>query len=468
MNSKSTRFRITAWYSISLSLATIVLFVSFFIVTKQTLYSRVDSELLTHGNAIVNLTAKQRSPLHKVLLSHIASDEFNQMPGMLVVLLNPQGKTMQSSLSQDNFQDSYTPLFTHASQTANPIFQDAKVGKTQMRFYAKSISNNGQHIGVILVAHPIDVIQKSLNSLLFILGIVFVVLIIPMILGGYMMARSIMQPISDMITKLQEIGSEHLQKRINNPKTGDEMEELAFTFNNLLERLQNMFQRERQFIGDVAHELKTPLATLQSGIEITLAKKRSKEEYKKALEEALIDAQRQSKMLSNILDLAWSEASNGQDETKRINLSELIYELEDIMQRLAQQKNIIIEKNIAKKIYINAVGTKDKLARAILNILDNAIKYTPHQGKITVTLKRDQKFAVINVNDTGRGIAEKDMPHIFERFYRGSLTDKTQGSGLGLAIAQSIIHVHHGTIQVKSTAGKGTIVTISLPIIQTT
>ena len=196
MNIRSARFRITAWYSISLSLATILIFISFFVVTKQTLYNLVDSELTTHGNSLVQLALAQRSTMHQMLLNHVAADEFNQTPGMLVVLLDDQGKIVQSSLTDDTFQDSYFPLYKLAQQSDKPVFQNETVAHTQMRFYAKSISDNGRLIGVILVAHPIDVIQKSLNALLAILGFVFVLLVIPMILGGYGMARGIMQPIS--------------------------------------------------------------------------------------------------------------------------------------------------------------------------------------------------------------------------------------------------------------------------------
>lgn len=465
MNIRSARFRITAWYSISLSLATILIFISFFVVTKQTLYNRVDSELTTHGNSIVQLALTQRSTMHQMLLSHVAADEFNQTPGMLVVLLDNQGKIVQSSLTDDTFQDAYLPLFNLAQQSDKPVFQNETVAQTQMRFYAKSVSDNGRLIGVILVAHPIDVIQKSLNSLLAILGFVFVLLVIPMILGGYGMARGIMQPIAYLIDKLQKISSDHLHERIKNPKTGDEMEELVVTFNNLLNRLQSAFQRERQFIGDVAHELKTPLATLQSGIEITLSKNRTKEEYKEALQEALIDAKRQSKTLSNILDLAWSEASSTQDGTKKVNLSELLNELHEVLSNLAVQKEITIEKSIENNIVVPGIGTKDKLARALLNIFENAIKYTPKKGKIHITLKKEHNHAQIQISDTGVGIPEKDLPHIYERFYRGATTDKTLGSGLGLAIAQSIIHAHQGKIQVKSHVGKGSTFIVILPII---
>lgn len=476
MNIRSARFRITAWYSLSLSLATIIIFLSFFVVTQQTLYNRVDSELTTHGNTIVQLASSENTMLHGVMLNHIASDEFQQTPGMLVVILDAQGKVIQSSLANDSFQSTYQPMYKLAIETNTPVFQNETIADSQMRFYAKSIFDKGRLIGVVLVAHPIDVIQKSLNSLLFILGAVFVVLIIPMILGGYGIARGVMKPLASLIEKLKIITSEHLHERIKNPHTGDEMEELTVTFNSLLDRLQHAFQRERQFIGDVAHELKTPLATLQSGLEVTLSKTRTKEEYKEALQEALIDTKKQSQTLNSILDLAWSEAMTKEDKRIQLNLTELLEELGEITEKLGKQKDLNIEKVFDKDIYVAGVGSKEKLAQALLNILENAVKYTPQNGTIKLTAKKENNHAKIQISDTGIGIAQKDLPHIFERFYRGEGTDKTKGSGLGMAIAQSIIHAHQGKIHVKSptfvktSAGKhtnkGTTVTIILPIMR--
>lgn len=467
VNIRSIRFRITAWYSLSLTLATAFIFISFFIVTQNTLYSQVDSQLVSHGDKLVQLATAQGSTLHEVLLQRVVFAEFSQIPGMLVVLLDAQGNIIQSSLSGDTQQNKYQELFQLANKSDNTVLQNQTVANTPMRFYAKAVRNQNQLVGVILVAHQIDVIQKSLTSLLTILGIVFAVLVLPMILGGYGMARGIMQPIDELIVKLQKISSEHLQERIKNPATGDEMEELVVTFNNLLDRLQSSFQRERQFITDVAHELKTPSATLQSGIEIALSKNRTKEEYKEALEESLIDAQRQSKTLSNILDLAWSEASSTADAVIPVNLSELLLEVYEVVFKLAKRKDIAIKKSLDTNIFVAGIGSKDKLARAFLNILENAVKYTKPKGKIRILLKKEQALAKVQVIDTGIGIADKDMPHIFERFYRGESTDKTLGSGLGLAITQSIIHGHKGKIKVKSAEGKGTTVIVILPSINT-
>ncbi|MEK7565465.1 MAG: ATP-binding protein, partial [Patescibacteria group bacterium] len=269
-------------------------------------------------------------------------------------------------------------------------------------------------------------------------------------------------PINDMSTKLKRISSENLDERIENPRTRDELEELAQTSNNLLNRLDQAFKRERQFIGDVAHELKTPLATLQSGAEIILSKKRNNEEYEKAFKESLVDIHRLSVTLKNILDLAWLGADNATITGEIFNLSAEVTELRDMITKIAIAKKIKINGVIADDIFVS--GKKDKINRALLNILDNAIKYTPEKGTITLSLKKKNSQVLIEISDTGSGIAKEDLPHIFERFYRGGKTGKTFGSGLGLAIAQAAITSHHGEIKVTSKLGHGTTFTIILPL----
>ncbi len=293
----------------------------------------------------------------------------------------------------------------------------------------------------------------------------FVGLIIILAIIGFFIIYYITRSLTYLASRMKLISSENLGERIRDIGGENEIGELARSFNSLLDRLDDAFKRERQFITDVAHELKTPSATLQSGVEIALSKDRTKEEYKEALVEALIDAQRQSKTLSNILDLAWSESNSGHDDKKETNLSQLLEELEDIILKLAKPKNITVEKTIEKNVLVASIGTKDKLARAFLNILENAVKYTKPGGKIQILLKKEQELVKVQVTDTGMGIADKDLPHIFERFYRGESTDKALGSGLGLAITQSIINTHQGKIKVKSTEGKGTIVIVTLPSI---
>jgi len=212
--------------------------------------------------------------------------------------------------------------------------------------------------------------------------------------------------------------------------------------------------------------LKTPLSTLRSGVEITLSKQRKGSEYKAALTDSLIDINNISSTLKNILDLAWTRSDNARGKAEKIDLSKVANELKEILEKLSLAKNIQITANIEKGIGV--LGSEDKLMRAFLNVIDNAVKFTPNNGMITLSLKKQGSIAIFSVKDNGIGISKKDLPNIFNRFYRGSGTEKTLGSGLGLSIAQALINAHQGKIVVKSKPESGTNVTIELPLVSTT
>src|SRR3989344_1590084 len=262
---------------------------------------------------------------------------------------------------------------------------------------------------------------------------ILIVLFFILAIAEFIVVYKITKSITYLSTKIKSITSENLEEKINGIKSEDEIGELANSFNGLLDRLNEAFKREQQFIGDVAHELKTPLSTQISSFEVTLSKSRDIDEYKKTIEEALAEAHQLSATLKNVLDLAWSETPNKQNGRTKFNLSELMDDLYEIAQKIAYKKRVHVKLSTTKNIYI--YGFKDKLARAILNIIDN-----------------------------GQGIPEEEIPHIFNRFYRGSKTDKVLGSGLGLAIAKSIVTLHQGEIKVKSNKGKGSTFIVVLPL----
>lgn len=439
MNTKSIHFKIISLFSLFLFLATGIIFTVFYIVTSQIIFQEVDRELLLHSN----------NPI-----------EFNSTPGMVITILDQNGGIKQSSISYDTPYVSYKYLFETAKKSSSESFVNQNIGSTPMRFLVKPVIVDGKLTEVLLIAHPIHAIQNSLNLLFSTLGVIFVSLILPTILGARFLAIKTIKPISDIADKMDEITSENLDKRLDVPKSRDEIEELTTTFNHLLDRLQQSFTRERQFMGDIAHELKTPIATLKSGVELTLSKDRQKVEYKKTLSETLIDVDRISSLLQNILDLAWIRAEKSTTNNKSFNLSEVVSELKEIANKLSFQKQIKIISDIEPKIEI--IGDEGKIAKAILNVIDNAIKYTPKGGIVSISLQKNIKKAIVEIKDNGIGIPRKETPHIFRRFYRGSRTEKTLGSGLGLAIARNIINAHHGDIKITSEVGKGTSVEISL------
>jgi signal transduction histidine kinase len=306
---------------------------------------------------------------------------------------------------------------------------------------------------IILTIH----ILQYKYSVQLIVGLFFLLAII-----GFVVVYKITHSITFLSFQMRQISSKTLDKRITSIKGSDEIGQLAQTFNELLDRLDKAFRRERQFIADVAHEMKTPIATLRSSFEVTLQKERSNDEYKKIIKDSIYETERITNTLKDILDLAWSEVPNENLRTV-FNLSELIAELSEIAQKLAVKKQISVTSTITPQIKIN--GFRERLGRAALNIIDNAIKYTPINGKVYIALEVEKDRAVISIKDTGKGIEEGELSNIFKRFYRGSKTNKVFGAGLGLAISKSTIQVHKGAIKVVSHQGKGSVFFIFLPLI---
>lgn len=291
----------------------------------------------------------------------------------------------------------------------------------------------------------------------YVLGVLFLILSVI----GFITIYRITKSITNLSLQIRQISSKNLDKRISSTSSDDEIGQLGSSFNELLDRLDVAFKRERQFIADVAHEMKTPIATLRSSFEVTLQKERSNEEYKKIITDSISETDRLTTTLKDVLDLAWSEVPN-ESLRDRFDLSELMYEMSEIAQKLAIKKQISVIYTIAP--HIQMLGFRERLGRAILNIIDNAMKYTSHKGRVHISLIREYNNALITIKDNGQGIEESELEHIFDRFYRGSKTNKIFGAGLGLAIAKATINIHKGVIKVESKPKIGSTFAIVLPL----
>lgn len=278
---------------------------------------------------------------------------------------------------------------------------------------------------------------------------------------GFIVVYKITQSLTILSSSMMQISSKTLDRRITSIKGNDEIGRLAYAFNDLLDRLDRAFKRERQFIADVAHEMKTPIATLRSGFEVTLQKGRTNDEYKKIIKDSICETDRLTTTIKDVLDLAWSEVPN-ENSRSVFDLSELISEMAEITQKLAIKKQITITHSISPHIHLK--GFRERLGRTFLNIIDNAIKYTPQNGNVHIALIKEFNNALITVKDNGQGIEEGELEHIFNRFYRGSKAEKVFGAGLGLAIAKATIGIHKGVIQVKSKPKIGSTFSIVIPL----
>ena len=284
-------------------------------------------------------------------------------------------------------------------------------------------------------------------------------------LGGWWLAGRALAPVRAMTETANRIEAKNLAERLPLPPRNDELGKLAHTFNQLLDRLQAAFQRERRFTADVSHDLRTPLALMKSSIGVALNRPRSATE----LQGTLVEIDGQIDRLSGILDasLTLSRADSGQlgEHFAPLNLSELLVDLAETSTPYAEEeRNQTVACDIAADLWVK--GDRDYLTRLFLNLLDNAMQYTPPGGTIRLTAAPDGGQIAAVIEDDGPGIAPEDLSHVFDRFYRADKA-RTGGirehAGLGLSIAQAIAHAHGGEITVESQLGHGSRFTVWLP-----
>jgi two-component system OmpR family sensor kinase len=280
--------------------------------------------------------------------------------------------------------------------------------------------------------------------------------------GGYIMARAALRPVDEMSSAARRIDAEALARRIAVRGTGDELDRLADTLNGMLARLENTFTEMRRFSADAAHELRSPLTALKGTLEVTLRADRSGEEYRAALVSALEEVERLIRLAEDLLLLSRSTAGP-ESPRARVDLEPLVLEVADTGARLGKDRSVVVRVDpIAPLAVLGDVGA---LRRAVLNLVENGVKYTPPGGRVEVSVVADGADALIAVEDTGPGIEAADATRIFEAFVRldAARARETGGSGLGLAIARSIVVAHRGTIAVDRAAGGGARFTIRLP-----
>ncbi len=328
-------------------------------------------------------------------------------------------------------------------------------------FYTDILGNTTGIVAVTRSPNDIDAILTTFTDVLLIVGPVALLLAG---LVGYLYLKRSFHPVQVMASTIRDIEEHNLDKRLE-VHSNDELGYLASTFNRMLTRLENAFQREKQFTGDASHELRAPLAVIQGEATLALSKDRDADEYRKALENIYQQTEDMSSMLRKLLFLARYEDTR-QLDFEEINLKVLFDELKADLEILCEDKSIQCELHAIDNMIV--WGHRLSLREMFFNIIENAIRYTPDGGEISATMERKDRYACIAIRDNGIGIPEEHLRHIFEQFYRVDKSpSRTEGgAGLGLAISRRIAEIHNGTITVESEVDKGSIFYIYLPLIK--
>ena len=360
------------------------------------------------------------------------------------------------------------PLSEQALKNASrglPTFETLEgLGPYPVRVLTWPVVKAGRVSGVIQVGMSRENLDKTLRRFLWIMAGIFPVALLLAGGGGWALARKALQPVDRMTETARRISAEHLDRQVHGSGAGDELDRLAQTLNEMLGRLNTAFQEIRQFSADASHELQTPLTVLKGEIEVGLRSPRRPEEYQAILRSALEETDRIARLVEGLLLLSRSDAGVLRMDRRPVNLKNLIEDVLKEVQPLAGSHAVQLRTGPMEPAQVP--GDPDRLRRLILNLVDNGIKYTPPGGSVEISLRTDEKWALLRVSDTGIGISEEDQEEIFRRFYRtaGARAQGGSGAGLGLAIARSIAEAHGGRIQVESAAGQGSRFTISLPL----
>jgi len=354
-------------------------------------------------------------------------------------------------------------------------FADASEGNSPPRFETLSIGAAGrwrivavQDTGpssplTVKIGRSLATFEHETRELLFTFLLTGPITLLIAVSGGYFLARRALNPVHAITQTAKRISVQQLSERISVNNPTDELGILAETLNEMIERLERSFQEMRRFTADAAHELRTPLAVMRNDVEVTLRSSRSGEEYCRVLENVLDETNRLTTMADQLLFLCRQDAGLQANRQESIPMDDLLEGVVVNMQLVAGEKGVSL-KLVANPSH-SIMGDPRQLRSVFYNLLDNAIKYTPASGAISVTSKADNGQLVVVIADTGIGIPEEHLAKIFDRFYRvdPARSGDENGAGLGLSICQSVIRGMAGDIHVVSSVEQGTTITVRLP-----
>lgn len=466
----SIRFRLTVWYT-SL-LAIVILFVSIALSTLvgRQLRQDVDDRLLQTVHSIrpgIEVQVTKRGNVSAVTIPPL--DPITS-PGQVAQIILPDGRV----ISETGGPDSPLPAASVDQQSIRFEYRTADVAGSTVRTltYPMISDPSNVFVGTIVVAESLESVERTVHLLERLLLFASPLGLVLAAVGGWLLAGQALRPIDRITATAAAIasgggGPRSLATRLDVPDTGDELARLALTFNHMLDRLEDTFGMQRRFIADASHELRTPLTAIRGNIDVLLRQASTGRINGPDLNDTMDDLRRESarmsRLIEDLLTLARTDAPpDNADRQSPVRLDAVV---EDAI-RTASSLTTGQHLHLTRADPVTIVADRDRITELLLILLDNAIRHTPVDGEILVSVESTGSDARLTIRDTGEGIAEEHLPHLFERFYRAGLArDRASGgTGLGLAIAQSIVRLHGGEISVTSVLGTGTTFTVLLPI----
>lgn len=457
---RSVRLRLTLWYVLLLAIILAAFSAGIYLTLRHNLYDNLDDSIQNRANILLDVMGYEGS--RPTLAGVVSSDDPNQGESFVRVFDASGAVTFDSSAAAGD-----VPVDISAVERAlagRPSTRRVSVDGEPMRVRTLPIQRDGRISGVLEVGLSEGDVSETLQALLLIVGIAYPVTLLVASVGGVFLAERALAPV-DRVTRLaRRMSAEDLSQRLNLRLPDDEVGRLARTFDEMIARLDDAFRRQRQFTADASHELRTPLTAMKGQVEVALSRPREAAAYREVLQAVNEEVDRLIRLVASLLTLAKADAGQIPIACEAVDLGELIAAAVDQVRPVARQRELDVRVEQGPDATLQA--DEDLLLQLLLNLLDNAVKYTPSGGHVSVGWGADGQHVDVWVRDTGIGIASEHLPHIFDRFYRA---DKARsraegGVGLGLSICRWIAEAHGGSISVQSAPGKGATFTVKLPL----
>ncbi len=453
----SIRWRLTLWITLALAVVLTCFAVLVYAMLRQALYEQTDRLLRTglgqlKADPNVERAAEERFPYW--------IEDFQEHQGLLCAIYRADGTLVARTAG---LTESLPPL---PRQVSNPWVEDEQLPDIgRHRVMAERMRLGGKEFVVLLLA-PLEAVDRELQSVRSVLLAAGPATLLLSAGLAYWLARKALAPVDRIQRSTSAVTADRLDQRLPVDNPHDELGRLTQTINAMIGRLERSFAEIRRFTADASHELRTPLTALRTQVEVALGQSLTPGEQQQLLSNVLEELVWMSRLTEQLLTLSRTDAGVEQFPLVPLSLDSVVAGVVETMRPLAESKQILLQ--LDAKGPIQVAGDEGPLRRLFINLLDNALKYTPAGGIVSVQVSVRGQAVTVAVSDTGIGIPPEHLPHVFERFYRvdRARTRAEGGTGLGLSIAQSIVQAHAGTIEITSTLGRGTscIVTLQRPL----
>lgn len=453
------RVRLTLWYVVLLAVLLAAFSAGVYAALRENLYSSLNDSIDNRAEIVAGLVTRDG-----VLDTSEVDIPGDPLEGENFVRVYDASGALIFDNSTPEFSAPPDPGAVAAALAGDRSRWHVKTAHEDLRVIAAPIENDSGVLGVVEVGLSEGDVRETLRFLLVAIAIVYPVMLIVATGGGVFLAGRALSPIDRLTRVAQSITAEDLSRRIDTSGPDDEIGRLARTFDGMIARLDESFQKQRQFTADASHELRTPLTAVKGQIEVALQRDREPGEYREVLTAVNSDVDRMVRLVGSLLALARADAGQIPLERERVSLGAVVRDGVGQVRPTAEEKSIELAAEEGPEISLMA--DQDLLLQLVLNLLDNALKYTPEGGSVSVSWALEDGEARLRVSDSGPGIAPEHAQRVFDRFYRVDVARSRAdgGTGLGLSIGRWIAEAHGGSIEVESVVGQGSEFIVRLPL----